>query len=149
MNANDEIAELRKQIEYLNSLFSRRLLEDKDKKQLIQSVGESLKRQDELAKGLEFKQLFSELLLALDRFSNETPSVELNETFIDELLEIFSHYGLTAIDNDGIVNLRLHEIVGTVPVRSDGEVMEIVEVKRPGYLLGNTVLRPSRVVVTK
>lgn len=146
---DDELAKLNKQLADLNSLFARRLYEDKDKKQLIQSVSESLKRQDGLLKGLEFKQLFSELLLALDRFTNEEPSVELNETFTDELLEIFSHYGLIPIKNDGIADLRLHEIVDTVPIRSDGKAMEIIEVKRPGYILGDVVLRPSRVVVTK
>lgn len=149
MSTDSELTELAKQVAYLNSLFSRRLSEDRNNKQLIQSVNESLKQRDDLAKGLEFKQLFSELLLALDRFSNGEPGVELNQTFIDELLEIFSHYGLTAISNDGVADPRLHEIVDTVPVRSGGKVMEIIEVRRPGYMLGDAVLRPSRVVVTK
>lgn len=149
MSTEEELSELTKQVAYLNSLFSRRLVEDKNSKQLIQAVTESLRHQDELNKGMELKQLFSELLLAVDRFSNEEPSVELNQTFIDEILEIFSHYGLTAISNDGLADPRLHEIVDTVPIRSDGQAMEIVEVKRPGYLLGDVVLRPSRVVVTK
>ncbi len=149
MSTEEELSELTKQVAYLNSLISRRLVEDKNSKQLIQAVTESLRHQDELNKGMELKQLFSELLLAVDRFSNEEPSVELNQTFIDEILEIFSHYGLTAISNDGLADPRLHEIVDTVPIRSDGQAMEIVEVKRPGYLLGDVVLRPSRVVVTK
>lgn len=148
MNADNNEG-IEKRLTDLTSLFVRRLSEDKNTKQLVQQVADSLKRRDEIARGEAFKQLFSEMLLAMDRFAAGAPSVELNETFMDELQEILGHYGLRPIVNDGLADPRLHEVVGTVPAGDDGVAMKIVEVKRPGYLIGDRVLRASRVVVTK
>lgn len=137
------------QINELRDLFARRLFEDKNTKALVQRVNDSLARRDTIDTRKAFSPFVSELLLALDRLRANEPSAELNQSVVDETETVLSRYGVSRIDNDGAVDPKVHEIVGVEPATDGAESNTIVEVVRPGYMLGDTVLRPSQVVVTK
>lgn len=140
----------------LQDLFLRRLSEDKNTKQLVRSVEQSLQARDELDTGKAFAPLFKELLLALDRLQANEPSVELNHSIADEILNLLSRYGLGAIDTSGLVDTRIHEVVGVQDAdegkdgsEKDADHAEgsICTVVRSGYTLGDSVLRPAQVTI--
>lgn len=117
------------------------------------SVLAALKRSSQevaaLASGHAFAGLFAELLLALDRLKAEDLTEELRDSVIEEILGALESRGLHPVDNVAKLNLRYHEVVGTVVAESLDEDGRIVEVLREGYLLGDSLLRPSRVVVAR
>ena len=137
------------QISQLTDLFTRRLFEDKNTKQLVQSVNASLERRDAIDSRKAFAPMIKEILLAMDRLSSGEPSQELNQSVVDELITILDRYGVTAIENHGKMDPKVHEVVGVSPENSGLEPGTIVEVIRPGYMLGGTVLRTSQVMIAK
>jgi len=60
-----------------------------------------------------------------------------------QLEGILTKTGLTEIDCTGIVNPHHHEIVTAIP----GEKDKIIEIIEKGYLLGEKVIRPAKVIV--
>lgn len=139
--------DLAQEVSYLRDLFQRKLYEDRRKNELIVSVQESLAKRDALDQGDAYRDVFSESLLALDRLRSEEPSRELAESVTDELLEVFARRGLTQVRDHGPTDPRLHEIVDTVVESEQYRAGEIVYVQREGYMLGERLLRPARVVV--
>lgn len=144
------------QIAELRELFRRRLLEDRAKNQLVQTVQSSLEARDALDRGEAFHGLFAEMLLALDRLAAHEPTAELNESVRAELLETMMRRGLRALPEVETLDTRIHEVVGVQQNGADAadegstEVAgrTILRVEREGYLLGDRVLRPARVVVS-
>ncbi|MHC1716553.1 MAG: nucleotide exchange factor GrpE [Candidatus Dojkabacteria bacterium] len=67
---------------------------------------------------------------------------------IESIYKNFSEIGLKQyIPNVGdVFNNQRHEAVATIESEKKGEIVEIVQ---PGYTLDDTVIRPSRVVVSK
>jgi molecular chaperone GrpE len=64
------------------------------------------------------------------------------------LADLLSRVGLTEIDTDGAFDPHVHEALLAQPV--DGaEPGSVVQVLQKGYLLGDRVLRPARVVVAQ
>jgi len=144
---SDELGRLAQQLAELRDLFQRRLLEDKSKAHLIQSVQTSLEARDALDRGEAFRAMFAEILLAIDRLSTQTPSADLNASVGAELLEVLSRRGLQSIPASGLVDARLHEVVGTAtPGQTDLPEGTIIDVQRRGYVLAGRVLRPAQVV---
>jgi len=139
--------ELAQEIGYLRDLFQRKLLDDKSKNQLIESLQSSLGERDALAKGDAFRDVFRESLVALDRLRSEEPGAELVESVREELLEVFARRGLQPVSTDGIADPRFHEVIDTVASTDEITAGQIVYVEREGYLLGERLLRPARVVV--
>lgn len=145
----DATARLAEQVGELRDLFRRRLLEDKTKNQLVQSVQASLEARDALDRGDVFRDVFLEILLAIDRLATETPSPQLAASVRDELLEVMARRGLQPVPELQTLDARVHEVVGTAeaPDQRDGAAERILEVRRPGYTLAGRVLRPAQVVV--
>lgn len=144
---SDELGRLTQQLAELRDLFQRRLLEDKSKAHLIQSVQTSLEARDALDRGEAFRAVFTEILLAIDRLSSETPSADLNASVRAELLEVLSRRGVQSIPATGLVDARLHEVVGTAtPAQTDLPEGTIIDIQRPGYVLAGRLLRPAQVV---
>ena len=64
------------------------------------------------------------------------------------LADLLARVGLTEIDTDGAFDPHVHEALLAQPV--DGaEPGSVVQVLQKGYLLGDRVLRPARVVVAQ
>ncbi len=101
----------------------------------------------DLATGEAFATLFTELLLAIDRFRSEPLSEDLRTSIVDEVIETCGHYGLERVSCPGKVNLREHEVVGLIKTCDASKDGEIARVERDGYRLGVRLLRPARVVV--
>lgn len=143
-----EVDDLTAEVAQLKSLFQRRLLDDKAKNVLIESVQQSLATRDEIATGDVFRDLFREALTALDRLRSEVPGQELIDSVADELLEVFARRGLSPVPTEGAMDSRYHEVIRSVPATEDYPAGCILSVERDGYTLGNRLLRPARVVVS-
>lgn len=153
MNKNDQVLEaISKDLKSLQDLFVRRLSEDKNTKQLIRSLEQSLRERDDLDTYKAFAPLFKEILLAVDRLQTNEPSPQLNKSVAEEILDMLSQYGLNPISTNGSVDPRVHEVVGVAgddenKDQTTAEPGSICKVIRPGYLMGNMVLRPAQVVI--
>lgn len=147
MTSDPALAALSAQFAQLQGLFERRLLEDRTKNDLIASVQRSLAEHDARVSGEAYGALFAEALLAIDRLGAHEPSVALNESVIEELLEVFARRGLKAIEAEDRFDPSLHEAVESVPASDAIEAGQITEVQRAGYMLGDRMLRPTRVVI--
>ena len=147
--SDDQLKELTQEVAGLRDLFLRRLADDKTTKQLVQSVNASLTRRDAIDQYKVFAPMIKELLLAVDRLKSNDPSADHNQSVADELVTVLSRYGVEQIDTDGIVDPKVHEIVGLDPLTDGVQPDTIVKVVRTGYLLSGSVLRPAQVIVAR
>ena len=141
------ISGLREEVGQLRDLFQRRLIEDKGKNALIESVQEQSRAVADALRYRQFETLFKEALLAVDRLQTEPPSPELIESVAGELLEVFFRRDLVEVDDSGEFDARVHQIVDTVRASEQFPANSIVAVARKGYLLGDRLLRPAQVTV--
>lgn len=148
-----QLASLASEVSELRDLFQRRLLDDRSKQQMY----------DELYRQLQFAQkglvdqfiapLVRELLLVLDRIDAlgtdvSEESTELLASVRDELVEVLTRRGLRVVDASGErFDPSRHEAVGRAEVTDPERVGDVVEVRRPGYLLEDRLLRPAQVIV--
>lgn len=147
---SEQVAELRERVE-------RRVLEDQQRQRMY----DELYRQLEFArKGLADEYLAPiarELLLVIDRLdvlgtAGQQPSADENGVGQEllsvraELAEVLARRGVREVDATGeSFDPRVHEAVGR---RVDPErAGRVVEVRRPGYALGDRLIRPAQVVV--
>ena len=141
-----ESTSIAQELNYLKSLFERRLLEDRAKQALIESVQESLQRRDDLDTGQTFAQLFTELLLVVDRCQQLEGTKGDLDSVQDELLDVMTRYGLTEVATETF-DPAYQEVIATQST-GDADPGTIHEVVSPGYTLGGRLLRPARVVLT-
>lgn len=147
--AEDTLSQLTQEVAGLRDLFVRRLADDKNTKQIIQSVNASIARRDSIEQFRVFAPMIKELLLAVDRLKANEPTAELNQSIADEVITVLSRYGLEPIDTSGPFDPKVHKIVGLEPVTAGVQPDAIVKVVRNGYLLSGVVLRPAEVVVAR
>ena len=153
MNAEDvqELADpidgLREEVGQLRDLFQRRLLEDKSKNALIETVQEQARAVQEVLRHRQLESLIREALLAVDRLQAEPPSPDLIDSVADEILEVFSRRGLEQVDDSGDFDPRVHQMVDTIAASEQFPPNSIVAVARTGYVLGDRLLRPAQVTV--
>lgn len=143
----EAISGLRDEVGQLRDLFQRRLIEDKSKNALIESVQEQSRTITDALRYRQFESLFKEALLAVDRLQNEPPSPDLIDSVTEELLEVFFRRDLVEVDDSGDFDARVHQIVDTVRASEQFPTNSIVAVARKGYLLGDRLLRPAQVTV--
>ena len=62
-----------------------------------------------------------------------------------QLSDVLAKRGLAEIPTDGVFDPHVHEALAAIP--SEAEEGTILEVVQRGYLLGERVLRPARVIV--
>jgi molecular chaperone GrpE len=141
------LGELRTEVGQLRDLFARRLMDDKARNSLYESVQEQARTAQELLKYRAFETLFREALLAIDRLQSEPATPELVESAIDELLEVFGRRSLLPIDDSGAFDPRYHEAIATIPASIQAPSGMIVAVHRTGYLLDDRLLRPAQVTI--
>lgn len=137
----DEIAALR-------DLFQRRLLDDKVKGRLVDELHIQL---DVTRRGLDARllgPLLKQLLLIVDRIrvlDVEGTHPEMASVGA-ELLDVMQQHGLRSVDDRAQFDPRIHEAVHR-EVADDLPEGAIIDVLRPGYLLGDLLLRPAQVSV--
>ena len=144
-DVGDQLGQIAHEVEQLRDLMQRRLLEDKNTKQLVQAVNASLERRDEIDSHKALTPMVKELLLAIDRLTSNEPTEELNQSVADELLTVLARYGVEQIDTDGKADPTIHNIVGFEPLSDGSEHDDIIKVTRTGFTLAGSVLRPAQV----
>jgi molecular chaperone GrpE len=120
-------------------------------------------RESALAQERGVAKLAKELLPALDNLeraiveiavasgeSDEDPLLGGVRLVLSELTAALARVGVESFSPDGeAFDPSLHEAMATVPQPPEGGAAsgEVVEVYQPGYRLGESVIRPARVVV--
>lgn len=143
----DALTALQAEVSQLSDLFKRRLLEDRGKNALIETVQEQLRTANDLIRYRDLEALIREALLAIDRLQAEPATPELVESAVDELLEVFRRRALVEVDDSGDFDPRVHEVVGTVNAAGELLPNTIAAIQRKGYRLGDRLLRPAQVTV--
>ena len=146
---HEKVSYIVDKVEDIESLITRRLLEDKAKNSLIEELKQYLIYRQDLDKGEKFAPLMKQILQVIDRIESSEEKSDLLISIAEELLQILSMNGLQVIDNSGMIDPSMHEVVNTVAVTDEQSENNIVEVLQKGYLLNNRVLRPSKVIIAK
>lgn len=146
---HEKVSYIVDKVEDIESLITRRLLEDKAKNSLIEELKQYLIYRQDLDKGEKFAPFMKQILQVIDRIESSEEKSNLLISIAEELLQILSMNGLQVIDNSGMIDPSMHEVVNTVAVTDEQSENNIVEVLQKGYLLNNRVLRPSKVIIAK
>ena len=146
---HEKVSYIVDKVEDIESLITRRLLEDKAKNSLIEELKQYLIYRQDLDKGEKFAPFMKQILQVIDRIESSEEKSDLLISIAEELLQILSMNGLQVIDNSGMIDPSMHEVVNTLAVTDEQSENNIVEVLQKGYLLNNRVLRPSKVIIAK
>ena len=146
---HEKVSYIVDKVEDIESLITRRLLEDKAKNSLIEELKQYLIYRQDLDKGEKFAPFMKQILQVIDRIESSEEKSDLLTSIAEELLQILSLNGLQVIDNSGMIDPSMHEVVNRVAVTDEQSENNIVEVLQKGYLLNNRVLRPSKVTIAK
>ena len=146
---HEKVSYIVDKVEDIESLITRRLLEDKAKNSLIEELKQYLIYRQDLDKGEKFAPFMKQILQVIDRIESSEEKSDFLTSIAEELLQILSLNGLQVIDNSGMIDPSMHEVVNTVAVTDEQSENNIVEVLQKGYLLNNRVLRPSKVIIAK
>src|SRR6185437_5892267 len=114
-------------------------------------------RESALAQERGVAKLAKELLPALDNLDRALEAAESDDPLLEgvrlvrsELAAALARVGVESFSPGGeTFDPSLHEAMATVPQPSEGgaDSGKVVEVYQPGYRLGESILRPARVVV--
>lgn len=140
----DEVA---RRLDELTDLFTRRLLDDRAKRETIDALREELEHSRAGLAAEYLLPLVRGLALVVDRLDRyDGPDGGFVTSVRDELLDLLATHGVDEIPATGGFDASRHEAVGT---RTDDDTPpgEVLELRRRGYLHGTTVLRPAQVVV--
>jgi molecular chaperone GrpE (heat shock protein) len=143
----DTTQEIKRSLDELADLFRRRLLDDRDKRQVITDYAERLQRAEAGAFRQYLQPVAHAIALVIDRLDQYNGAdTEFTGSVRDELLDILQRHGVRQISGDGQFNPLHHEAVGThhdlqYPDRT------VVSLLRRGYLHDEWVFRPAHVVV--
>lgn len=146
---HEKVSYIVDKVEDIESLITRRLLEDKAKNSLIEELKQYLIYRQDLDKGEKCAPFMKQILQVIDRIESSEEKSDLLTSIAEELLQILSLNGLQVIDNSGMIDPSMHEVVNTVAATDEQSENNIVEVLQKGYLLNNRVLRPSKVTIAK
>ena len=146
---HEKVSYIVDKVEDIESLITRRLLEDKAKNSLIEELKQYLIYRQDLDKGEKFAPFMKQILQVVDRIESSEEQSDFLTSIAEELLQVLSLNGLQVVDNSGMIDPSMHEVVNTVEVTDEQSENNIVEVLQKGYLLNNRVLRPSKVTIAK
>lgn len=136
-----------RRLDELKDLFTRRLLDDRQKRATIEALQEELARVRQGLAAEYLTPLAREIALVVDRLDRYAgPDPEFASSVGAELVDLLDRHGVTEVPADGEFDPQRHEAVDTSadPELPDGRV---VEVQRRGFAHHAAVLRPTQVVV--
>lgn len=135
----ESLRELREEVAALRELFTRRLMEDRQKSELIRNLSD--------AANFAFLEPFLyDLILLLDRLDRAED--EFSGSVRDELFEILQRRGLELIKVKREFDPKLCKAV-RVNESADAAALTVTGVVRRGYTFSGKVIRPAEVVVTR
>lgn len=133
----------------LTDLFRRRLVDDRDKRRLIDTMIEQV-QSSEFG---PFRQYLHPLVVALalvidrlDTYNGGDP--EFAASIRDELLDVLARHGVTSVDTEGPIDPSRHDVVAVTGPKTPGQDMVVARVEGRGYRHVDWVFRPARVVAT-
>jgi molecular chaperone GrpE (heat shock protein) len=153
------------QLTKLGDLFRRRLLDDRDKRTLIDQLTEKVDRLERSSAAEAARPLVTRLALVIDRLDAtlstaadsangaacsgpqaEDPVMGLVRSIADEILDVLDAMGVTVVDEAGVFDPKCHEVV---EVSGEGSSLEVLAVRRRGFVKDGVVLRPALVAVRR
>ena len=134
-----ELSEVREELKALSDLFSRRLMNDKKKNELIQTVTDA-------ANYACIEPFLYDLILLLDRIEGEKD--EVVQSVKEELMEILERRGVEKIKVTREFNSKLNKAV-RVTESEEVTSLQVVRIVRNGYTYADRVVRPAEVVVAR
>lgn len=131
------LQQMSQEIQGLRELFARRLMNDRQKNELIRT----LTGQAEYAC---IEPFLYDLILLLDRMDGEKdPKVQ---SFREELMEILERRDVTEIEAGPVFDPKLHKAV-KVTESEEADGLRVTGCRQRGYRLGQRVIRPAQVYV--
>lgn len=134
-------------IDALQDLFRRRLLEDRDKKAVIDRLFERVERAESAVAGDHLRPVADRFALLLARFeADREPDTQFVKSLADELRDALEAcFGLVEVSYEEF-NPELHDVDHVI---GDGVEVSIDKVLRPGFRWADRVLRPALVVIRR
>lgn len=132
-----QIEAIQSDLSYLKDLFARRLYEDKQKAQLIQTLSDT-------ASFACIEPFLYDLILLIDRM--ERTNDETAQSVSEELYEILERRGVRQISVGREFDPSFHKAI-RVTHNSSVTEMQITGIGRNGYTFNNKVLRPAEVFI--
>lgn len=129
--------EIRDEIYALKDLFTRRLMNDKQKNELIQVLTDE-------AKHAYIEPFLYDLILLLDRM--EYSDNDTVRSIREELTEILERRGVTVISESTDLNPKYCKVI-RAEEKEDIVAPQILRVVRKGYVTLEKVIRPLEVIV--
>lgn len=138
---------VREELGYLRDLFERRLLNEKVARHAIDVLQDQLRFANRSLQEELLLPIVHEVLAVCDRLRRGSDLSDSLMVTIDELLEVFYRRGLREVEWQGRFDSRFHESVAFVDGRDEFTELTSIELERPGYWLGDRLVRPARVTV--
>ncbi|MBQ2695097.1 nucleotide exchange factor GrpE [Candidatus Saccharibacteria bacterium] len=133
------IKELQEQISGLQDLFVRRLMDDKQKAGLIQTLQDG-------ANFAFIEPFLSDIILLLDRL--EKAEDDFSQSIKDELVDILERRGVKQIEVTDTFNPALNKAVKVIEA-PDIDLIYVKRIIRNGYTFLGKVIRATEVEVAK
>lgn len=134
-----QLSEVKEEIGFLKDLFVRRLNDDKQKAQLINSL-------DAGARFAFIEPFLTDIILVLDRLEKQED--EFTKSVYDELYDILNRRGVERITVTNEFDSALNKAV-KCRENPDVESVIVTQVVRNGYVFSGKVIRPAEVVVDR
>lgn len=132
-----ELGEIKAELGFLKDLFVRRLNDDKQKSQMINTL-------DEGARFAFIEPFLTDFILVLDRL--EKNDDDFAQSVYEEIYDILHRRGLEQIKVTEEFNPALHKAVRSNE-NPNIDTVVIKEVIRNGYTFSGKVIRPTEVIV--
>lgn len=144
----------------LSQAVEKRLSYDKTKEDAFDRLYaelEDLKKNSALE---HLRPLFIDFILLYDRIESISQSLEQGEpgdpaaaalvrTLGEELVEILCRREVVIVPLSDAFDPTIHRAIGVEPVASDAQSNRVAKVVRRGFRMGNRILRPEEVIVSK
>ena len=142
--SGETIASLISQIQSLNDLFARRLLDDREKAKSFDVLYKELEVSRSFAEGEVLLPLIRRLIVLLDRVNQEES--EFSRSIEAEIVEALFVFGvLELVPNGGIFDPATQE--GVNVETDEFSAGEVIAVRRRGWSYHGKLIRPSLVEV--
>lgn len=142
-------ATVEERLDELTDLVRRRLLDDRDKRRMLDDLTERLHTAEQGVFRQVLHPLVAGLALALDRCDRyDGTDPQFVASLRDELLELLSRHGVHTVPTDGEVDVRRHEVVGTVVGEENDERYAVHSEVRRGLQHDGWVFRPAQVIAS-
>lgn len=145
---DDPLGRIEQRLDELTDLFRRRLMDDRDKRRLIEAAAERAKEAEQGPFRQYLHSLVVGIAMVVDRLdAYQGDDQQLVASIREELLDSLARQGVVPVAADGPIDPRVHDVVaveGRLPATGD-QHMVVSHVQSRGYRHGDWIFRPARV----